>query len=48
MKIWDRIEQAIVGLLGLAALAIALWQVLSRYFFPQHSISYAEEAWSTF
>jgi C4-dicarboxylate transporter, DctQ subunit len=43
MKIWDRAEQAIVGLLGLAALAIALWQVLSRYFFPQQSISYAEE-----
>lgn len=43
MKIWDRAEQAIVGLLGLAALAIALWQVLSRYLFPQESISYAEE-----
>jgi C4-dicarboxylate transporter DctQ subunit len=43
MKIWDRAEQAIVGVLGLAALAIALWQVLSRYFFPQQSISYAEE-----
>jgi C4-dicarboxylate transporter, DctQ subunit len=43
MKTWDRAERAIVGLLGLAALAIALWQVLSRYFFPQESISYAEE-----
>jgi C4-dicarboxylate transporter DctQ subunit len=43
MKMWDRAEQAIVGVLGLAALAIALWQVLSRYFFPQQSISYAEE-----
>jgi C4-dicarboxylate transporter, DctQ subunit len=42
-KPWDRAEQAIVGVLGLAALAIALWQVLSRYFFPQQSISYAEE-----
>ena len=30
-------------MLGLAALAFALWQVLSRYFFPQQSISYAEE-----
>lgn len=43
MKIWDRAERAIVGILGLAALACALWQVLSRYFFPQHAIGYAEE-----
>ena len=43
MTIWDRIEQGLVGILGLAALACALWQVLSRYFFPQHSIGYAEE-----
>ena len=43
MKIWDRAEQAIVGMLGLCALACAVWQVLSRYFFPQHAIGYAEE-----
>src|SRR5258705_12814072 len=43
MKIWNRAEQTLVGLLGLAALAFALWQVVSRYFFPQGSISYAEE-----
>ena len=43
MKIWNRLEQTLVGVLGLAALAFALWQVLSRYFFPQQSISYAEE-----
>ena len=43
MKTWDRAERAIVGALGLAALAIALWQVLSRYFFPHQAISYAEE-----
>ena len=43
MTIWDRIEQGLVGILGLAALACALWQVLSRYLFPQHSIGYAEE-----
>jgi C4-dicarboxylate transporter DctQ subunit len=42
-KLWDWAEQAIVGVLGLAALAIALWQVSSRYFLPQESISYAEE-----
>src|SRR5215831_7987133 len=44
LKIWDRAEQAIAGMLGIAALALALWQVVSRYFFPQNSISYAEEA----
>ena len=43
MKIWDRVEQTLVGVLGLAALAFALWQVVSRYFVPQQSISYAEE-----
>jgi C4-dicarboxylate transporter DctQ subunit len=43
VKIWNRIEQAIVGILGLAALACAVWQVLTRYFLPQHSIGYAEE-----
>lgn len=43
MKIWDRAEQTLVGVLGLAALAFALWQVLSRYFFPRESIGYAEE-----
>ena len=43
MKIWNRIEQTVVGLLGFAALSFALWQVVSRYFFAQQSISYAEE-----
>jgi C4-dicarboxylate transporter DctQ subunit len=44
MKLWDRVEQTIAGLLGLAALLLALWQVVSRYFSPQHAISFAEEA----
>ena len=43
MKLWDRVEQTVAGLLGLAALALALWQVVSRYFSPQHAISFAEE-----
>jgi C4-dicarboxylate transporter DctQ subunit len=43
MKIWDRAEQTLVGVLGLAALGFALWQAVSRYFFPQQSISFAEE-----
>jgi len=43
VKVWDRAEQATVGILGLSALACAVWQVLSRYAFPQQSIGYAEE-----
>jgi C4-dicarboxylate transporter, DctQ subunit len=44
LKIWDRAEQTLAGMLGIAALALALWQVVSRYFFPNTAISYAEEA----
>ena len=43
MNIWDRAEQTLAGTLGLAALALALWQVLSRYLLPEYSISCAEE-----
>ena len=43
MNLWDRVEQALAGLLGLAALLLALWQVVSRYFAPHHAISFAEE-----
>jgi C4-dicarboxylate transporter DctQ subunit len=43
MDLWDRAEQRVVGLLGLGALAIALWQVATRYLFPEGAISYAEE-----
>ena len=43
MKLWDRAEQTLVGLLGLGAIGIALWQVVSRYVFPRASISFAEE-----
>jgi C4-dicarboxylate transporter DctQ subunit len=43
MKIWNRAEQTLVGVFGLVALAFALWQIASRYFFPRQSISYAEE-----
>ncbi len=43
LQIWDRVEQIGVGLLGLAALALALWQVLGRYLFPREAIGYAEE-----
>jgi len=40
---WDKAEQTLVGLLGLSALAVALWQVVGRYAVPQNAISFAEE-----
>ncbi|HEY0220576.1 MAG TPA: TRAP transporter small permease [Afipia sp.] len=42
-KVWDRLEQTAMGLLGICALIAAVWQVLSRYFYSKYSISYAEE-----
>ncbi|MCJ2072426.1 TRAP transporter small permease [Methylobacterium sp. J-030] len=39
-----RIERVVIGLLGAAALAIALLQVAGRYAAPAHAISWAEEA----
>jgi C4-dicarboxylate transporter DctQ subunit len=41
--IWDRIERIVVGLLGALAMIIGLLQVIGRYFFPAHAISWAEE-----
>ncbi|WP_370134037.1 MULTISPECIES: TRAP transporter small permease [unclassified Bradyrhizobium] len=37
------VEQTIVGLLGIAALAFGVIQVIGRYVTPHHAISYAEE-----
>jgi C4-dicarboxylate transporter, DctQ subunit len=41
--IWDTIERSLVGLLGAIAMIVGLVQVLGRYFFPSHAISWAEE-----
>jgi C4-dicarboxylate transporter DctQ subunit len=30
--VWDKIEQTLVGLLGLAALVVGIWQIIGRYF----------------
>jgi C4-dicarboxylate transporter, DctQ subunit len=43
LRWWDRIEETLVGLLGLVALLIGLLQVVGRYFDPARAISYAEE-----
>ena len=40
---WDKIEETLVGLLGLIALVIGLLQVVGRYIDPARAISYAEE-----
>jgi C4-dicarboxylate transporter, DctQ subunit len=40
---WDKVEETLVGLLGLIALVIGLLQVIGRYFDPERAISYAEE-----
>ncbi|HLG46914.1 MAG TPA: TRAP transporter small permease [Reyranella sp.] len=41
--IWDRIERALVGLLGAIAMLVGLIQVVGRYLFPAYAISWAEE-----
>lgn len=41
--IWDRIERTLVGVLGGAALAIAVVQVFGRYIDPAGAITWAEE-----
>jgi C4-dicarboxylate transporter DctQ subunit len=40
----SRLEQVIIGLLGLGALGFGLIQVVGRYVTPHSAISYAEEA----
>jgi C4-dicarboxylate transporter, DctQ subunit len=40
---WDKVEETLVGLLGLIALVIGLLQVIGRYIDPARAISYAEE-----
>ena len=43
LTLWDRIERGLVGVLGLLAMIVGLVQVLGRYMFPTHAISWAEE-----
>jgi C4-dicarboxylate transporter, DctQ subunit len=44
IHMWDQIEQAVIGVLGCAALLIGSLQVIGRYAAPRYAISYAEEA----
>lgn len=43
MKLWDRIEQTLVGLLGACALIVGAVQIIGRYVAPAHAIGWAEE-----
>jgi len=43
MHLWDRVEQTLVGLLGLAALGVGLWQIFGRYFASQLSSGWGDE-----
>lgn len=43
MRLWDRVEQTLVGLLGAAALLVGVVQVIGRYLIPEHAITWAEE-----
>ena len=40
---WDKAERILIGLLGLAAMAVGLVQVVGRYVAPRYAISWAEE-----
>jgi len=43
MTVWDWIERTLVGILGAAALVIAVVQVFGRYIDPANAITWAEE-----
>ena len=42
VRVWDWIEQTLVGLLGALALVVGSVQVVGRYVTPEHAISWAE------
>jgi TRAP-type C4-dicarboxylate transport system permease small subunit len=43
MRVWDWVEQTLIGLCGLAALGVGLWSVFSRYFVPSLSSGWGDE-----
>src|ERR1700733_10991961 len=43
LVVWDRVERALVGVLGAFAMAIAAIQVFGRYIAPGAAITWAEE-----
>jgi C4-dicarboxylate transporter DctQ subunit len=43
MRFWDNVERTLVGLLGLAALFVGMWQIFGRYFFSGLSSGWGDE-----
>jgi C4-dicarboxylate transporter DctQ subunit len=43
IAIWNMIEKAIISFVAIMALALASWQMMTRYFEPSLSISWSEE-----
>lgn len=43
MQLWNRAERWLIGIIGVAALALAAYQMISRYGFPDAAISWSEE-----
>jgi hypothetical protein len=43
MRVWDWLEQTLVGLLGLAALGVGMWQIFGRYLDPSLSSGWGDE-----
>ncbi len=40
---WDRLERGVIGLLGIGALGVGMWQIIGRYFFPSFSSGWGDE-----
>ncbi len=43
MRVWDWVEQTLIGLFGLAALGVGVWSVFSRYFATRLSSGWGDE-----
>ena len=43
MRAWDWVEQTLVGLLGLCALVVGMWQILGRYLDSALNSGWADE-----
>jgi len=43
LRLWDAAERWIIGLLGVTALAICVWQIVGRYISPRLALAWGEE-----
>ncbi|MCC7274103.1 MAG: TRAP transporter small permease [Alphaproteobacteria bacterium] len=44
LRVWGTVEGWLVGLCGLAGLLLAVYQMISRYAFPDYFVDWAEES----